>query len=156
MWTTLGLACLISSCQISGSEGVDGSITEIRNGSSFGMCGGYCRTELTIDRTKSVLFRKAWDWNSTYFPDQRIQRDTNAAAWHNLVSLVDFDVIWAMKDVYGCPDCADGGSEWIEVTHNGDTKKVTFEFGSVLEPIAPLVDSLRSIRSDFLDELSRQ
>ena len=68
--------------------------------------------------------------------------------------LTDFDEILAMKDVYGCPDCADGGSEWIEVTHNGDTKKVTFEFGSVLEPIARLVDSLRSIRSDLLMDLS--
>ncbi len=154
MWAALGLAYVISSCQISGSEGVVGRTTELRSGFSFGECLGYCRAELTINRSNSVLIRKTWDWDREDFPDQQIERETQAVVWDNLVGFIDFVVIQAMDDVYGCPDCADGGSEWIAVTHDGETKKITFEFGSVLEPIAQLVDSLRSIRSDFLDELS--
>jgi hypothetical protein len=45
----------------------------------------------------------------------------------------------------GCPDCADGGAEWLEI----DGKRVTLEFRSDLEPIRPLLQQVRALRARF-------
>jgi hypothetical protein len=33
-----------------------------------------------------------------------------------------------MDTVIGCPDCADGGAEWLELGFEKEVKRVTFEY----------------------------
>jgi hypothetical protein len=47
-------------------------------------------------------------------------------------------------NVIGCPDCADGGGEWIEVSVAGESHRVTFDNGANIEAIQPLIELMRS------------
>ena len=156
-WAWIGfliiLLAQLSSCQISGPDDEVSDVSVIRSGTSFGFCVGYCITELTIEPSQLRFSRKSWDRDGTGPPDLLLERSISNDIWNRLINLVDFVAIRGMREVYGCPDCTDGGSEWIEVTHSGETKRVTFEYNAILEPITELVDSLRSIRATFLDEL---
>ena len=51
--------------------------------------------------------------------------------------------------MYGCPDCADGGSEWVEITHEGITKRVTFEAYNSIPENNELVIQLRELRTYY-------
>lgn len=51
-----------------------------------------------------------------------------------------------LSETYGCPDCADGGAEWVEVERSRMGRRVTFEFGKPPERIGALVSSLRAVR----------
>lgn len=147
------LSLFLGSCQISGPDDPESGVTQIRSGISFGFCIGYCITELVVESRSSRLTRRAWDKGRQGPPDQLLEKELSRETWQKLTALVDFEILDGMSEVYGCPDCADGGSEWIEVTSGDRTKKVLFEFNAVLEPISALVDTLRSIRESFVDEL---
>ena len=47
--------------------------------------------------------------------------------WQQFISLIDFGYFQSLDDVYGCPDCADGSAEFIEIIYDGVAKQVTFE-----------------------------
>jgi len=66
--------------------------------------------------------------------------------WQKLEQLVD-DRFFGLDSVYGCPNCADQGSEYIFVTTD------MREYGIHIDPnieiaIHPLVEELRRIRYD--------
>jgi hypothetical protein len=54
-----------------------------------------------------------------------------------------------VEGVHGCPDCADGGAEWVQVRASGDSIRATFEYGATLEPIAALQAEIRALRARF-------
>ena len=98
-----------------------------------------------------ALVRRGWD--SSEYPEQQFSDDIDAQQWDRLVSLIDFEKMQSMEEVYGCPDCTDGGSEWIEVAIGGEIKKVTFEYGTTLEPLAELIEAIRVLREEFIREV---
>ncbi len=153
LFLTVALSLVLGSCQISGPDDPSSGITEIRSGTSFGFCIGYCITELVAESNSAQLTRRAWDRGRQSPPDLLFEKQLPGETWRMLTSLVDFEVLYGLRDVYGCPDCTDGGSEWVEVTLGKRTKKVVFEYNAVLEPISELVDSLRSIREVWVEEL---
>jgi hypothetical protein len=65
----------------------------------------------------------------------------------DIEKLIDTQKFFDLNDVYGCPDCADGGSEWIEIITDDDkSKKVTFEYGKTVPEIEKLIKLLREER----------
>ena len=44
--------------------------------------------------------------------------------WDNLLELLDTEKFYALSEVIGCPDCADGGAEWIEIVTEEKTQKM--------------------------------
>lgn len=139
---------LISGCEVFSSKTeAEESTIIIRSGTSFGECMGYCRTELHLNASSVVFLEKGW--RSTMYPDKRQERTMSRAQWDQLIALIDFSVLAQMQDVYGCPDCADGGAEWIEIEQGDQYKKVTFEYGDTLNPIAQLTQEVRRIRNQF-------
>jgi hypothetical protein len=121
--------------------------TTIKSGTSFGECLGYCRSELEIKVTGVTFTRSGWNINE--YPPMSVWQEMSRDEWQKLVQLIDQKTIAEMDDIYGCPDCADGGAEWIEVIQDDFSKKVTFEFGTTLEPIQPLLDEVRQIRAQL-------
>ena len=115
----------------------------VRGGTSFGFClpTAYCTTTLEITPTTVVLTR-----TSRALGDLRTTGTLTRAEWESLTRAVDEDRLRALPDVVGCPDCADGGAEFVEVVTADGTKRVTFEFGATLPSIQPLVDQVRAIR----------
>lgn len=121
----------------------------LRSGTSFGECIGYCRQEIEIGPSDIVVTESSWA------PGQLPNRVTRVpiapAEWSELLQLVEDNDLRGLKEVYGCPDCADGGAEFIEVQEGDDRWRVTFEYGADDVPrVQPLVSKLREIRNRYM------
>ncbi len=118
----------------------------ISYGTSFGMCAGHCKNELTIQENHASLIRSSW--NNELKPIV-CQVEITEEDWNALQQAADQEKLSALPDIIGCPDCADGGAEWVSIrTENGFQKKVTFEYAKSPAPIAQLVERLRFIFQD--------
>lgn len=117
-------------------------------GSSFGECIGYCREELTVTRDQIQLVVMGWHPTDPV-PPRTHTGPTTREAWAALQRMVAFSEIEDLREVYGCPDCTDGGAEWVELDVDGESKRVTFEFGDPPRELEDLVRGLRAIRDQF-------
>lgn len=125
----------------------------IKSGTSFGECLGYCATELYINGN-DVTFKEFARGLSREMPPDRFFADSiSVDEWNELVDSFEWDAFAALDSVLGCPDCADGGAEWIEVEYFGRIKRVTFEFGESLEGLDAFVMKIRQIRQNIMDRI---
>lgn len=120
-------------------------VPSIRYGTSFGECAGYCLTDLEVSAEQ--VYYVSYGWHNSQTPKTNTVTFTSEQ-YNHLLGLFDQDKFLALDPVIGCPDCADGGSEWIEMTIGSRTKKVTFEYHKDIDPIAPLIDELRSLTEE--------
>ena len=123
----------------------DRPVVRVSGGTFFGECGGYCKMSIHVEPTRMTFIASAWDLS---LPTYR-QYTYGANNWSGLLGVVNWDAFSEMPEVIGCPDCADGGGEWIEVTVAGESHRITFEQGATIEAIQPLIERMRLLRSDF-------
>ncbi|NOZ74919.1 MAG: hypothetical protein GXO90_06010, partial [FCB group bacterium] len=102
----------------------------ILSGTSFGECVGYCQRELEI--TATSIEYTATGWDEEQYPPRIKHEELSSSEWDRYRQGVDLAALQSYPDVIGCPDCTDGGAEWIEVDLNGEHKKITFEYGDSL------------------------
>jgi hypothetical protein len=132
---------IAASCSISKDSH---SITYIKHGSSFGMCRGYCFNEATYTKSEKIAYSKAYGrTNPDEFPDKSDTTLIEEAFWNELINSFEVDSFFILEERIGCPDCADGGSEWIEICENNKTYKVTFENGKPLKSMDKLLKLVR-------------
>lgn len=122
-------------------------VTTIRATTSFGFCLGYCKTTLEITEAGLTYVEEAT--RSGELPPVRRTAPVSAAEWQALVAALDRSKIEALPERLGCPDCADGGAESIEVIGADWRKSVTFEFGATIPELQPLLERVRTLRSRF-------
>ena len=115
-------------------------------GTSFGMCLGYCVAELTVTPDELLFVETSRDPAQ---PERTRRAALAPGEWEEILTLVDPSDLEALPEVIGCPDCADGGAEWVEVEHEGGKRRVTFEYGATVERIQPLVARARELRERF-------
>lgn len=112
----------------------------IKYGTSFNNCVGYCIHEIEI--TKELIKFKKYGW-----ADSIVTKECNKIyseeEWNNLVSKISLTDFKKLDETIGCPDCADGGAEWIEINIENTNRKVTFEYLNEPEQFKPYIDSLR-------------
>lgn len=72
-----------------------------------------------------------------------------SAKWSDLVSAINIEAFFAWEEVIGCPDCADGGAEWIEITTSTGTHKVTYEYDIPPNAVKPFHAKLVELKSSF-------
>lgn len=122
----------------------------IKSGSSFGMCIGPCYQEVSLNESQAVL-RVRETKSEGGQTDLKVEnkRAVTSEEWSELTALVDQNAISALPEVIGCPDCADGGAEWIEIQSPGFVKKVTFEYRNPPAQIEELVNRLRETRENM-------
>jgi hypothetical protein len=147
LWLTL-TALLAASCEGSGTAPAPAAL--VRSGTSFGLCVGYCYREVAIHDLEASYVLRQWVPNSL---EIRGTSRITAREWRTLRRAIDMDALMALPDVIGCPDCADGGAEWIEVERDGARKRVTFEFGGAIASIQALVEAARELRAEVLPEV---
>ncbi|WP_258105435.1 hypothetical protein [Marinoscillum sp. MHG1-6] len=115
-------------------------VQTIRYGTSFGQCIGYCLSDMEVSAEWVYFTKYGWhedvDAKST-----TINFDKDA--YQELLASVDKEKFLASEPVIGCPDCADGGAEWIEMTIDNRTKKVTFEYGKAPMGLEATLTDLR-------------
>ena len=127
------------------------SIDTIRYGTSFGECMGYCIRDITITESEINFEKRGWGMNGM-LPEVSSSKNINSADWAALIEKVDFDSFILLDSVIGCPDCADGGAEYIEIVKGNQNHKVVFEFMNVPNELGEIIDSLRNRMQMFADE----
>jgi len=138
--------CFSNACDTVEEKNNDENVV-LKSGTSFGFCGGYCRNEMQL-KDQEVLYEKS-SRDTVNYPVQTVRGMISRAEWNSLLDVVDISVLSKLNDIYGCPDCADGGAEWIEVYYHNFHKKVTFEYGDTVKPVESLILHLRALRKRF-------
>jgi len=133
------------------------SSIQINSGTSYGECWGYCVFELGLDNSNVLFKASGWGWSpyNYEFPDLTLEDNLNQDSWQYLIDLIDFEYFQSLDDVYGCPDCADGGAEFIEIIYEGVSKQVTFEAYSEIDGIEELTLSLRNLRQEYWNQINQ-
>jgi len=126
-----------------------GQVIEIRTGTSFGECIGYCLSDLRINPSQSYYRLYGWDLNDDVYLPIEIQNNIDPETWQSLNDSLDIDFFMGLDNVIGCPDCSDGGSEWFEITIDDMIKIVTIEYGSSIEGLDYFIALLRGIRTGY-------
>ncbi|MBT3179394.1 MAG: hypothetical protein HOL10_00880 [Candidatus Marinimicrobia bacterium] len=73
--------------------------------------------------------------------------------WNSLLVSINMDSILSLPNIIGCPDCADGGAEWIEIITADTLKSVIFEYWDTIDPINNTIEILREMDREFYCEL---
>ena len=144
------ISLFLFSCQTD-YEKVEVNDIAIKTGIFFGFCGGYCKSEVEIVKRDVVFI--ASSWSNPNYPDTMLNGNISIQEWDSLIESVDMDSFLSLDDIIGCPDCADGGGERIEITKVDTLKRVTFEYGKTVESIQSLIEKVRVIRERFYCEL---
>ena len=124
-------------------------IIQIKTGTIFGFCFGYCFSELNIIDTNADYYLNSWIEDDSVYHPVEISDVIDSSIWENLNSFFDFELFMNLDSVIGCPDCDDGGAEWFEIATSDTIKRVTIEFGDSLDGFNNFIDILRSVRYSF-------
>ena len=124
-------------------------IVEIKTGSFFGMCSGYCLSELTITESQADYNIYGWDLNDPVYLPIAISDSLDSFVWENLNAELNFELFMSLDSIIGCPDCVDGGAEWFEIITNDTVKRVTIEYGESLNGLDGYINLLRTIRQSI-------
>jgi hypothetical protein len=121
----------------------------ITYGTSFGMCIGYCKKQIKIN-SSTIIYTANKNQPDTTPVSCNKMPDTQLM--ETLQKSVDTTKFAALPAVIGCPDCADGGKEWIEIENNGKKQKVEFEFGNPPAELKEIVAQLKPILNSFKED----
>lgn len=151
------IVCLLMmSCQLFGDKGGSSTEpTEIKGGYSFGFCAGYCKADFVFKSDGQSLVLKSHG-RANDPPDLLIEEPMESSDWSQMIQAVDINSFCQMEEVYGCPDCADGGLEFLTMDCNGKDKTVNFEFGEELPEIRNLVLEIRPLRDSLVAQVRRR
>jgi hypothetical protein len=101
------------------------NIARINYGTSFGECVGFCKREVTIISVNATFNCYSWYPTTQTVTNTLILDSTKLDS----ISRLNTSSFFELPEVIGCPDCADGGAEWLEIElTTGETHKVTFEY----------------------------
>lgn len=114
-------------------------ITKIEFGTSFGNCLGYCIQMSTY--TDGQVTKKLSPSRSQGIAPKECSKKWSG--FHLITSKIDMIAFNDLEETIGCPDCADGGAEWIQIFTSDGSKKVTYEYGKEPAVVEPFISELR-------------
>ncbi len=118
----------------------------IRTGTSFNMCVGYCKNDYVFNGTGVTLQQSSVNAQSS---PRSCQSTISQAQWNDIKALATLDAFSKTAAVLGCPDCTDGGAEYIEIEVDSQKYRVTFPYGKTIPGFETLVSTLRTQRNAF-------
>ena len=125
------------------NESLYRNVAQVNYGTSFGMCVGYCKRDVSIDSVYTSYGCAGWtkEVEPTLYKVQ-----TTKSAWDSVKVLINNKAFFELPATIGCPDCADGGAEWVEVKLlNGTAHKVVFEYYNEPQQLQGSIAKLRQI-----------
>jgi len=120
-------------------------------GTSFGFCVGYCRKELIISED-GIVFRKISQGLGVNVSDQQYTLAYSPNDFKSLIAKLDVKRFNELPHTLGCPDCADGGAEWIRIVENGNVKELVMEYGQSVAGLDNFLASVRTLRDSIYDQ----
>ncbi len=147
----LALLAITIGCGSSKNAETTSSIVKIQHGTSYGNCVGYCWNEFTLDGNTISESRKATGrGDRSKYPDMNTSKELKTTDWDALLKSIDSNKLKGLAETIGCPDCADGGAEWISVEYSdGTIKKVTIEANAVIPEIDAAMKLLRKYGENY-------
>ncbi|ADQ16973.1 hypothetical protein [Leadbetterella byssophila] len=128
-------------------------IAEVKSGQSFGMCVGKCHNELVISGEKVTLIQKGVSERGGDLQTSSADASERLDAIKKIFKKFKKSDFLKLNEVYGCPDCADGGAEWLSLKFkDGKVKKVSFEYGSTLPGFEEIISALRTERLSLIEK----
>lgn len=131
----------LSACS---NELVYNNIVRVNYGTSFGECVGFCQKQLSI--TSDSIHYTAF-CNSCMTPmtaRKDLYLTPTKEYWDSIRTNIPLNSFFNLASVIGCPDCADGGAEWLEIfLNNGKKHKVTFEYNNEPKELKQYILTLR-------------
>ena len=122
----------------------------VNYGTSFGRCLGPCRKEMNVVKNEVIFTVFYTEGRGAIGGTPKIYNEAlDAILGKSLVKSIDYEAFKNLNEVIGCPDCADGGAEWVEIIKGDWKHKVTFEFGKTPKEIESLVIILREKKVYF-------
>ncbi len=143
-------ASILFGCNTTKPAASNDQIISVMHGTNFGHCRGYCRKEVVFGEKQIEYIESSVD--ADHNPPKKESFEISAANWKNITDKIDWNTFNALEESYGCPDCADGGSEYIEIKTTSGTKRVTIEFNKEASQLEPLLTELRSQRKKLLEK----
>ena len=122
---------------------VPSDIVSIKHGTSYGHCLGYCTKEELYASGSMVYTQRSREENK---PEKIRTEPFSEQAFQKLTTSFDRQKWNALPETIGCPDCADGGAEYIEILTTSGVKRVTFEAGSDPEGLENILAQFRAKR----------
>ena len=130
------------------------SIRTIRYGTYYGHCVGYCVKTLELKSDASTFTGRDNDPENKDYPPKTCP--VSFSQWQDVTSALEEKQFKQMDTLIGCPDCADGGGEWLEVTFENEVHKVTYDKGTVPEGLDAIIKLVKPMlekgSSDCLGE----
>ncbi|UJR08183.1 hypothetical protein I4U23_012456 [Adineta vaga] len=128
-------------------------VRSISSGLSFGRCRGYCQQSInaTINPIQLIATKQP-NFAQESYPPLRQSFTFASNQWEELLALLTPQVFSNLDDTIGCPGCADGGIEWIQVDWNNGSKRVIFESGQAIKGIESLIEKLQKMREEYLTQ----
>lgn len=120
----------------------------IRSGTSYGFCIGYCERVLELKGTAVTYTMRDI---RQQLPDKVCNATISASEWNNLAAKADLTALQKQPERLGCPDCADGGAEFLEIQQGDQKYRVTFEANKTIPGFDELVVALRQKREALKD-----
>ena len=120
----------------------------IRSGTSFGFCAGYCNKDMVLTGT-TATFTKSSPRDPAKYPARTCTKTLTTNKGVDLNVLAQFTQFRKQPEVIGCPDCADGGTEYVEIQVGELRHKVKFDYGKTIPGFEALVKELRTQRDLF-------
>lgn len=127
-----------------------GTVNYISYGTSFGECHGYCIHYMKVYPQLSTLSQYGWG-ESGETPEIKCSLPLESHKFIAIRDSVNVGNFFSMDETYGCPDCVDGGAEWVEISFDTLKHRVTFEYMNEPEELTPIVTALRELMLEFDD-----
>ena len=125
-----------------------GTLNYIAYGTSFGECLGYCNHYMKVYPHLATLRKYGWDENGR-LPDMQCSIPLESYEFISVKDSLDVGIFFTLDETYGCPDCADGGAEWVEVSFDTVIHRVTFEYMNEPGELLTIVPALRELMERF-------
>ena len=147
---TLGMifVFIFIACKKNNDDNISNEIEYVKYGTSFGECLGYCKNDITVKNFQIDFHKNGWDLNGL-LPEISNSQNVDTRYVTELIELIDFDAFLKLDTIIGCPDCADGGAEWIEINSNGKSHKVVFEYRNEPHETKEYIGYLRTYLNTF-------
>lgn len=130
-------------------------VLKIRNGTYFNECLIHCNEMVTITAEKT-FYALTSNVQDTEKPDIIEEMQTTEEQFGELQLLIDWNKVKALSSIIGQPDATDQGGEWVEITVDGDVKRIDFEMNASVSGIDILLKNLRKIRNELSRKYRRQ
>jgi hypothetical protein len=139
---TISLLFIFVSC----SDNLDAKTDEdfyIKYGTSFGFCFGYCQENISISNSE-LIYKKISRTENNDYPFIETHKNLTEQEWSEIKNSFNIESFLALNEYYGCPDCADGGAEWMEIKYEGEVHRVTFEYSNEPEILKDYIGLFRN------------